>query len=188
MSWLDISTTKSRERSTCAKHGCTKGLNPDNRSGYCGAHVPKTGKPNPVVGDAASRARAFVRAWLQASVPEHVRRAIPAAAKDALAARVAELLEGQGLRHRVPSTGTKIRSELDAGLIKIGTPRQLSPTLATEPDMRCPECPAYSLCLDHVLRQGWQAWTCRGCEGPGVDEDFRSRARGPKSPRQGKYG
>lgn len=185
-SWLDISTTKSRERSTCAREGCTRPLGPSNRTGHCNAHAPRP-QGVPQVGDTASRARAFVRSWLQASVPAAVRRMIPPAAKDALAARVAELLDGQGLRYRVPSAGTKVRQQLDAGLIRIGSPKQLSPTLAAEPDMRCPECPAYSICLEHVLRQGWQAWTCRGCEGPGVDEEFRSRARGPKSPRRGKY-
>ncbi len=169
MSWTDTTTTRSRERSICAREGCTRPIGPNNRTGHCNAHAPRP-QGGPAVGDTTVRARAFVRAWLQASVPDRVQRALPAAAKDALADRVAELLDGQGLRYRVPSAGTKVRQQLDAGLIRIGTPRQLSPALAADPDMRCPECPAYTLCLEHVLRQGWQGWTCRGCAGPGVEE------------------
>ncbi|NJK31518.1 MAG: hypothetical protein HC927_03325 [Deltaproteobacteria bacterium] len=51
--------------------------------------------------------------------------------------------------------------------MSIGTPQKASAEVDGEEDLRSPECPAYSLCLSHVLAKGWNNWTCRGCDGPG---------------------
>jgi hypothetical protein len=167
-----------RELSRCGREDCRRNLGPDNRSGFCAAHAPKTHRHTVNVGDAHRRAEAFVTAWLVADYePDDVDgRYMSERSVERLIDRVEDLLAGQVMRPPVPSNGSRARRDLNAGLIKIGTPREASADVAGEPDVRAPECPAYTLCLEHVLKQGWRGWTCRGCMGPGTDESKREHA------------
>jgi hypothetical protein len=146
-------------------------LGDDNRSGYCGPHAPKSTQRAIHVGDAQAHAEALVTAWVDNDYePDDVNpRFMSERSVDKLIARVAEVFAGQLMRPPVPTSGTRARRDYDAGIIKIGTPREASPVVAGEQDVRVPECPAYTLCLEHVLKQGWRGWTCRGCAGPGSE-------------------
>jgi hypothetical protein len=126
--------------------------------------------------DSRDRAREFVHAWLVADcrlTTEGWR--LRERSLDALAERMAEVLSGHSMRPAVPSQNSEARQRLRDGLVTIGTPRKASRQALNEPDLRAPECPAYTKCLDHVVDQGWENWTCRGCDGPGV-RDARSES------------
>jgi hypothetical protein len=158
-----------RELSRCGQEGCGRKLGQDNRSGYCARHAPKAPQRSIHVGDARRRAEAFVSAWLQADYePDDVNGAFMSERSvEKLIDRAAEVFDGQLMRAPQPA---RARREIDAGVIKIGSPREASADVAGERDRRSPECVAYTKCLEHVLRQGWRDWTCRGCPGPGVEE------------------
>lgn len=90
-----------------------------------------------------------------------------------LITRVADLMAGQLLRAPVPDRKAPPRD-----VITIGTPRELSADHADDPDARAPSCPAYTLCLAHVVTKGWKVWTCRGCLGPGVTAAHQGKEPG----------
>ncbi len=116
-----------------------------------------------------TRAEDFVTAWIESDYqPDEIDPELPSETSiEALIARVEDLFRRQAMRPPCQGTESYGTIERSRGLVSIGTPQKASSEVEDEPDLRCPECPAYSLCLSHVLGKGWSNWTCRGCDGPG---------------------
>lgn len=160
---------------TCIVEGCGATVTPDKRrSGMCHEHATaaySARKDREVPIDTPrSRAEDFVLAW---RVGDYERDDVDPSfmserSVEGLIARVADLLGGQTLPPPMPASDTPAGRQLARGVVKPGTPRQASPDVASEPNVRAAGCAAYTVCAALAAKKGWAAWTCRGCGGPGV--------------------
>lgn len=98
---------------------------------------------------------------------------------DALIARVADVYRQQLARQPIALRRNGFVAYRDGRGIEIGTPREVSRTISgLTPGLRSPSCESYNLCLRKVVENGWENWTCNGCEGPGHLE-YRMKIRTP---------
>lgn len=130
-------------------------------------------------GVARERAEKLIEAWLVADYePDEVNGSyMSERSLERLIERVAAVYDGQQwpapAAGKHPSQMSPRQRLLAQGVVTLGTPREASRDVAGE-DLTSPDCPAYSLCLDHAVQQGWQRWTCRGCAGPGTADIKRT--------------
>lgn len=150
----------------CEFEDCKRVLGFNNRTGRCREHRLQVNNSVAEVGSPKYLAEQFVSAWELGDLG----RKLDAQPREALVSRIADLLDDQGLRAPTVAYEGLASTRLREGIVLLGTPREASREAWNDPDLRSPTCPAYTKCLAYVVRKGWDQWTCRGCDGPGVQE------------------